>query len=197
MRNVRSVLPLKTAKTGNLVLAGCTVLFGFVLLIYPEAGIRAVGSVAGWLLLATGIFKLFGYFSKDLYRLAFQFDLVFGLLLTALGVFVLTKPSGLLHILCTAAGLTVTADGLVRIKTAADAKRFGLKSWWAVLLSGVLSGICGLILLCFPSESSRTLVRLIGLAMAAEGLLNLITVLMTVRIIRHQKPDIIDISVQS
>ena len=197
MRNVRSVLPLKTAKTGNLILAGCTVLFGFVLLLHPEFGIRAVGSVTGWLLLATGIFKLFGYFSKDLYRLAFQFDLVFGILLAALGVFVLTKPSGLLHILCAAAGLTVTADGIVRLKTAADARRFGLKSWWAIMLSGILSGICGLILLCFPSQSSRTLMRLIGLAMTAEGLLNLVTVLMTVRIIQHQKPDIIDISVQS
>ena len=60
MRNVRSVLPLKTAKTGNLILAGCTVLFGSVLLLHPEFGIRAVGSVTGWLLLATGIFKQIG-----------------------------------------------------------------------------------------------------------------------------------------
>ena len=196
MRNVRAVLPLRTAKTGNLILAGITAAAGIALMLHPERGADAVGTLTGWLLLATGIFKLFGYFSKDLYRLAFQFDLVFGIALAVLGCILLAKPASLLRLICAAFGLTVTADGIMRIKTASDAQKFGLKRWWVILLSGAVTGLCGLLLLVFPSESTRTLMRLTGLVMTAEGLLNLITVLMTFRIIRHQRPDVIDISVK-
>lgn len=196
MRNVRSVLPLRTAKAGNLILAALTVLLGISLLLHPDLGLTVLGTVAGWLLVTAGIFKMAGYFAKDLYRLAFQYDLFFGLLMTVLGVLILAKPAGLFRLLCTAAGLTFAADGLMRIKTATDARRFGLRKWWTVLLSGIFAAVCGILIMCFPAQSTETVLRLVGLGLAAEGLLNMVTVLMTVRIIRHQRPDTIDITVQ-
>ena len=38
------------------------------------------------MLIVYGLIKILGYFSRDIYCLAFQFDLAFGVLLAAVGI---------------------------------------------------------------------------------------------------------------
>lgn len=193
MRTVRSVLPMQTAKAGYIVISLLLGLLGVFLFCQPDVSTAAVGDLAGILLVIFGIFKLIGYFSKDLYRLAFQFDLAFGCLLVILGIVILTKPQNLLHFLCVVTGLYVTADGLMKLQTAYDARRFGIGSWWVILAAALLTAVLGILLLVRPAQSVRLLTQIFGIVLAAEGLLNLLTVLMTVKIVRHQKPDIIEV----
>ena len=194
MRKVRSVLPMQAAKTGYIILSVLLCGFGCFLIGKPEISTALLGSIAGVLLIAFGIFKLIGYFSKDLYRLAFQFDLAFGLLLIILGGVILTKPENLMHFLCIVTGLYVTADGLLKLQTAHDAKQFGIRTWWLILAAAILTGILGVTLMLRPAETSVVLMRIFGGVLLAEGILNLITVLMTVKIVRNQRPDIIEVS---
>ena len=88
--------------------------------------------------------KLVGYFSRDLYRLAFQYDLEFGILLIALGVIVLLRTNGVMDFICIAAGVSILADGLFKIQIAIDARRFGIRDWWLILLLAVVTGGVGL-----------------------------------------------------
>ncbi len=192
MYTVRSVVPMRTAKTGYIVVSLLLCLFGGMLLCKPDFSTALIGSLAGWLMIAFGIFKLIGYFSRDLYRLAFQFDLAFGVLMLVIGIILLTKPENLLQFICIVTGLSVTADSLLKLQTAADAKRFGIGRWWMILLAGILTGVLGILLLTRPAASANLLVRLFGAVMLAEGILNLVTVLLTVKIVRNQRPDIID-----
>ena len=196
MLKCRSVLPMQTAKTGYIILSLLLCGFGAFLICRPEVSTRLLGSIAGVLLIVFGIFKLIGYFSKDLYRLAFQFDLAFGLLMLILGIVILSRPENLMHFLCITAGLYVTADGLMKLQTAQDARRFGLRSWWSIVAAAVLTGILGILLMLHPAAGSSLIMRLFGGVTLAEGILNLITVLTTVKIIRHQQPDIIGVSYQ-
>lgn len=189
---MRSVIPMHTAKIGYSAVSILLLVLGMLLLCKPDLSIMLAGTIAGWLLILFGVFKLIGYFSRDLYRLAFQYDFAFGILMCLLGIVILSHPENLLHFLCIVTGLTVTADALLRLQTAREAKEFGLPAWWAILLSGILTGVFGVILLFRPSESTVVLTRLFGAAIAAEGILNLITVLIAVKIIRNQKPDIIE-----
>lgn len=192
MYTVRSVVPMRTAKTGYIIVSLLLCLFGGMLLCKPDFSTALIGSLAGWLMIAFGIFKLIGYFSRDLYRLAFQFDLAFGVLMLVIGIIILTKPENLLQFICIVTGLSVTADSLLKLQTAADAKRFGIGRWWMILLAGILTGVLGILLLTRPAASANLLVRLFGAVMLAEGILNLVTVLLTVKIIHNQRPDIID-----
>ncbi len=193
MRTVRSVLPMQTAKAGYAVISVILGLLGVFLIRQPDVSTAAVGTAAGVLLVTFGIVKLIGYFSRDLYRLAFQFDLACGILLVILGIVLLTKPQDLLHFLCIVTGLYVTADGLMKLQTAHDAHRFGLHSWWVILSAALLTAAAGIVLLVRPAQSVRIIMQIFGIVLLAEGLLNLLTVLMTVKIVRNQKPDIIEV----
>lgn len=141
-----------------------------------------------------GAVKLVGYCSRDLYRLAFQYDLGFGLLLIALGALVLVRPAQVLDFLFTALGVAVLTDGLYKVQIAVDAKRFGLASWWLTLALAVAAGAAGLALVFRPWDSARLLTRLLGAALLAEGVLNLCVAVSTVKIVRHQRPDVIEVT---
>ncbi|MBQ8922278.1 MAG: DUF308 domain-containing protein [Oscillospiraceae bacterium] len=193
LRKVRSVAPMQTAKTGYIIVSLLLCAVGLFLMFRPDTGSAWIGNVAGILLILFGVIKIIGYCSKDLYRLAFQFDLAFGILLLVLGIVILTKPENLLNFLCVVTGLYVTADSLMKLQTANDARAFGIRTWWVILLTAVLTGAVGVLLMLRPGESVSLMIRILGGVLVAEGALNLITVLMTVKIVQNQKPDIIDV----
>lgn len=139
-----------------------------------------------------GAVKLGGYFSRDLFRLAFQYDLAFGILLAAVGVITLCHPREAMTFLCVMFGIPVLADGLFKIQVAVDAKRFGIGQWWLVLLLAVLTGVIGLLLVLRPTEGAQALVMLMGASLFLDGALNLTVALCAVKVVAHQQPDIIE-----
>lgn len=189
---MRSVAPMRTAKIGYIVLSVLLILAGIVLIVHPAFSISVIGIVTGIFMIVFGIFKLVGYFSKDLFRLAFQYDLAFGILLIALGAIVLLKPESVMNFICIAMGISVLADGLFKIQIAADSRRFGIRGWWLILTAAIAAGLVGLVLVFRPSGSTQVLTVIFGISMLADGVLNLVTVLTAVKIVKHQKPDIID-----
>jgi uncharacterized membrane protein HdeD (DUF308 family) len=192
---MRSVNSIRAAKIGYILMSVCFCVLGLVLMLRPQLSVRLVGTFLGVALVVFGIIKLVGYFSKDLYRLAFQYDLAFGILLLALGLLVLLKPDRAMGFLCAVLGVAVLADGLFKIQMSVDARRFGLRSWLAIALLAVLACIIGGVLVFRPTESAGVLMVLLGICLLAEGLLNLCVALCAVKIVRHQRPDIIDVEI--
>ena len=192
VKKMRSVTPMKTAKIGYIVMSSLFCLLGIVLLFTPDASALWIGRLLGIGMIVFGAVKLVGYFSRDLFRLAFQYDLAFGILLMVLGIVTLSHPGDAMSFLCVMFGIPVLADGLFKIQIAVDARRFGLRRWWLILTEAILAAILGLVLIFRLTDSARVLTVLLGITMLAEGILNLSTVITAVKIVKNQKPDVID-----
>ena len=186
---MRSNRTIQAAKTGYIALSALLLALGLTLILKPQMSIALTGAIVGATMIAFGIIKLIGYFSRDLYRLAFQFDLAFGILLIALGVLLLAKPVRAMNMLCVILGIEIVADGLFKLQTAVDARRFGLETWWLIFTLAVITGAAGIALAVHPSESALTLTCLTGMALSAEGLMNLCVALCAVKIVHHQRMD--------
>lgn len=189
---MRNITPMRTAKIGYMIMSMLFVLFGALLLADPDHMGEAAGLITGVGIMLFGIFKIVGYFSKDLFRLAFQYDLAFGILLEILGVIILSKPKGFIEFITVVIGIAFLADGLLKIQISLDSKRFGISKWWTVLMMAILTGAVGAILVVSPSWGSELLLRILGISFITEGVLNFITVITAVKIIKHQKPDVIE-----
>ncbi len=188
---MRSISPMRCAKTGYIVISLALCVLGTAVLLFPDLSIALLGTLLGIVLIVFGCVKLVGYFSKDLFRLAFQYDLAFGVLLIALGVIVLVRRRDAVSFLCAALGIFVLADGLFKVQITVDAKPFGIRQWWLILAVALVTAAAGIVLVVRPGESARTLMILMGVSLLAEGLLNLIVALSTVKILR--RPDVIDV----
>lgn len=189
---MRSVTPIRAAKIGYIVTSVLLCLFGILLIAWPTVSAQWIAVCCGALMLLFGVAKLCGYFSRDLYRLAFQYDLAFGILLLVLGTIVLTHTESAIAFLCVLSGLFTLCDGLLKIQTALEARRFGIPQWWGILIGAVLTGALGAVLVFRPGFGAELLVVWLGITLLAEGLLSFLTVITAVRIIRHQQKDVIE-----
>ena len=148
----------------------------------PEKAVKIICVLAGILFIADGIIKIIGYFSRDFYCLAFQFDLGFGILMIAVGILILVRREAILRLIFVIFGLVILTDALLRIQMSVEAKKFGLKLWWAVLLIAVATGIFRMLLLVDPAGGAKLTVIFTGVAFLLEGILKLCVVVYTVKI---------------
>lgn len=180
----------KTAKIGYIAMSAILGIIGIMLIAIPDFSVTLAARICGITLAVFGIFKLIGYFSKDLYRLAFQYDLAFGILLLSIGAVMMIRPGKAIHFICAMMGVYILADGLMKVQIAIDAKRFGLRSWLYIFITALLVCIAGLIMLFRPDNGARILTILLGISLLSEAALNLLTALTAVKL---RNKNIIDV----
>ena len=66
---------LKLAKNGYIIMSVLFMVLGACLIIWPDCSMAVFCTAVGIMLIVYGLIKILGYFSRDIYCLAFQFDL--------------------------------------------------------------------------------------------------------------------------
>ena len=155
---------IKLACTGYILISIVFYITGFLCIVNPKLMQLHGRTLAGAILIAYGIIKIIGYFSKDLYCLAFQYDFACGIFLIVLAIATLCigtrfKDSSLLAAL----GILVLLDSLLSIQTALDSKKFGLSSWKYILILSIVTGTFGVLVIL------KNTLTFAGFALLAEG----------------------------
>lgn len=185
----RNTTPMQIAKTGYVVISVALCALGLIMIILPDFSITLAGTLLGVMMIVFGAVKIIGYWSKDLYRLAFQYDFAFGILMVPLGMFILFHPSEAVSFFYIILGVVILADGMFKLQMALDARAFGLERWQLIFVLAILAGVIGCVLIFHPSDSAEVATALVGTALLGEGLLNLIVALFAVKIVSYQRMD--------
>lgn len=156
---------------------------GLCLMIWPTGFARLICWIIGGVCLLIGTARLIGYFSNDLYRLAFQFDLALGIFTILLGLLLLSHTDTVMRAVPVLMGMYILVDSVFKLQTAFDARRFGLRGWWAILAGAILAALVGSLLVLNPFRTSRLLLVLLGAAWMADGLLNICITAGTVKVV--------------
>lgn len=177
---------IKKAKWAYITVSAVMILLGVALIAYPGASAVLVCTIIGALIAVFGVVRLVGYFSKDLFRLAFQFDLAMGIVAVLTGVLMIIHPMNIVALIPAIVGVFVLIDGAFKMQTAFDAKRFGLRSWVSILLLAILTCLGGLFLMVNPFDGASALMILLGATLIMDGVQNLIVVACTVKAVRSR-----------
>jgi uncharacterized membrane protein HdeD (DUF308 family) len=189
---MESIKILKIAKNGYIIMSVLFCILGAYLIVFPGCSARIFCILVGILLILNGIIKIIGYFSKDFYCLAFQFDFAFGILMIAIGAIIIIRSQVMVDLIFAVFGVMILADALFKIQMSVDARRFGLGLWWRILAVAVLTGIFGAVLLVRPFEGARLMMVLEGISILLEGLLNLCVAVYTIKLIKNHSSSVID-----
>ena len=172
---------IKNFKNMYSILTICLILVGAVLLIAPGIALGVVCIIFGIYMIIYGAVKIMGYFAKDAYQLAFQFDLALGIVIAIVGIVFVCRTARVVQLLSTCIGIVMLVDATFKIQTSIDSKRFGISRWWLMLILAVIVAAIGILLILMPGETTRLMVRLIGLNLCMDGILNLVIVIDTVK----------------
>lgn len=186
---MRSVKYTEIAKIGYIVISILFCVTGGLMIGVPDLVAPVISRILGIFLILFGSIKLVGYYSRDLFRLTFQFDLALGILTIILGLIILVRADHVMTFLSVVYGVYVMADSMLKIQIAFDSRAFGIRTWWLIFAVAGITGAIGFLMVLRPFEGAELLVTILGISLLAEGILNLITVVMTVKIVRHQLPD--------
>ena len=191
----RSVTPIRAAKVSYIVMSAVLCVIGILFMTRPRISATAMGYILGAALVIFGIAKMAGYFAKDLYRLAFQYDLETGIILLVLGIIILIFPGGMMNVISIALGVLILADGLFKIRIALDARRFGIERWWLTIVLAAAAILTGVVLVFQSARGAALLTVVLGAALLADGLLCLYVAATMVKIVANQYPDEVVIEV--
>ena len=187
---------LKLVKNIYIVMSLLFCVLGIFLMARPKSSVKMLCVLMGIMLILYGAIKISGYFTRDAFCLAFQFDLAFGILLMAVGVILIARKNfavdlifsvfGSSEFIFNVFGILILADALFKIQMSVDAKRFGLALWWQILLIALVTGVIGVLVFIRPFEAAAMMMVLVGFSILLEGILNLWVGILTIKIIKSR-----------
>lgn len=181
-----------SAKILNVISAGLMLLTGLLLLILPDlAAVTAQRILLGILFGLTGVAKVFGYFSNDLYRIAFQFDFAVGIFCEIMAALAALVPANRFAVIPLLITVYITLDGLMKLQMSLDARRFGMKSWVLLLVTALLLVCTGGFAVTVGLAELMRYIPIVGIALMLDGLENAWVTAFTVRI-RARKKNIVE-----
>lgn len=182
-----SVIPMQIAKFGHVVLSAAIIGLAALLLVGSGVPFSLWETMCGSLLILLAAVKITGYASKDLYRLAFQYDFVFGCILAGIGLLFLLRPDLSVEAAGTLLGLVVFSDGVIKIQVARHAKTFGITLWWLIMAFAALAAVGGLFVAIWRWNNVQALTRVLGAIFLVEGIMSACTVLTSVRVVEYRE----------
>lgn len=180
--NINSAI-VKSAKIVHLCSAVIFLVAGLLLALVPDFEASGVfrNTIVGVASILIGAAGIYGYFSNDMYRLAFQLDFALGIFNVIFGILLIINPVQLSVLLPTAVSILTLLDGGNKSQMALEGKQFGIQKWYLVLVSAILEIAAGvvLILLAYHELDVRAWM---GVAMGLVGVTNFWTTMYTVRV---------------
>ncbi len=163
---------LKKIKTNVVVSSALCVILGLVLVFRPGLSMRIVCTAVGVVLVLSGAMRMIDYFTARDGSLFSQANLVFGIVLAVVGVWIVLKPDKVMAIIPIIVGIVIAIHGLHNLQQAVELWRDKYDRWWVALILGVLTVGFGVLLVCRPFAAIDTVVMMIGLFLIYDGLSN-------------------------
>lgn len=161
---------LKRLKTNIVISAMLCVALGIVLVVWPDLSMKVVCIAIGAVLLIGGGVRLAVYFSMKDGSMYAQMNLIMGIVLAVVGIWILMKPDKVLAIIPIIVGIVIVLHGINDLQQAVTLCRDKYDKWWVALILGLLTIGFGVLLICRPFEALDTAVMLIGTFLIYDGL---------------------------
>ena len=150
---------------------------GLVMLIWPNMTLSLLGKVLGMGMLVVGIAHIILYFTKDHEGNVLQMDLTIGVVMAALGGFMLMHADFVSVALPFGVAVLLLIGGINKIQYALDMRRVYYRRWNVMLIFAAVLILFGIIMLYNPFVE-WLLVYMIGAALLLDGLLSILSVLL-------------------
>lgn len=145
------------------------ILFGLLLFINPDGVITSISLIIGLILLIIGIVELVCYF-KD--RINYQNILMLSLFFIATGIILISNPNIIATIIPIFIGVCMLALGIQKIDIAMLIK--GSDRWVYILITGIITLLCGILLIVNPIKGAFIATKMIGLIIMVYSVLDII-----------------------
>lgn len=146
-------------------------LFGFFLFLKPDLANSLIGYFIGGIILISGLFSLFKYFKQKSHN---YFFLSYALITIIAGLAIIINPLSISSLITIILGIWMLFNGSTKISTALSLKKYQEEIWPLLLSIGILTLLCGGILIFNPFRGTMILTKTIGIFIIIYAILDII-----------------------
>ena len=188
---------LKRLKTNIVISATLCILLGIVLVVWPDLSMQIVCTAIGAVLLIGGGVRLAAYFTEKDGSVYAQMNLITGIILAVVGIWILLQPDKVLAIIPIIVGIVIALHGVNNLQQAVSLCKEKYDKWWVALILGLLTVGLGVLLVCRPFEALDTAVMMIGQFLIYDGISDIWIVSRIYRTAKTLKQEVEAIDVES
>lgn len=148
---------------------------GILFFLFPDKMQNIIMILIGAAALITGIFKIFSGFRKPSEDRSKLGDYAAGVIGLVIGILVLVCQKKLLSILPVVFGVFLLISSIIKIIDSVEMRKVSADKWWFSLIMACISAAFGFILIARPAFVVDLSVRLIGIFLVIDGIMNLIS----------------------
>ena len=176
----------KRIKWAYLLVSVFFIALGVLLVLRPDTSMIYFCRFLGGVAVLFGLARIIGYFVRELDGVGLRYDFATGAFAIVAGAFMLWRAPEVGGVMDVVIGLFILVDCVFKLQVAMDSKRMGARSWWVTLLFTCL-------LLIFDTfKGQRVLSIMMGVALVADGLQNLCTVIYATIFVKDVKKKVRD-----
>ncbi len=182
----------KRIKWAYLLVSVFFIALGVLLVLRPDTSMIYFCRFLGGVAVLFGLARIIGYFVRELDGVGLRYDFATGAFAIVAGACMLWRApegSGVMDVVI---GLFILVDCVFKLQVAMDSKRMGARSWWITLLFTCVSLVLGLLLIFDTFKGQRVLSIMMGVALVADGLQNLCTVIYATIFVKDVKKKVKD-----
>lgn len=163
---------LKKVKANTILSSLLCAALGLVLVIWPDISMQIVCIAIGAVLILCGVIRLFGFFHNHDGSVYTQGNLVMGIVLVVVGIWIVATPGKVLAIIPIIVGILIVIHGVNNIQQTITLCKGKYSMWWLALIMAILTIGFGVLLITRPFAALDTVVMLIGIFLIYDGLSN-------------------------
>ncbi|GAA4284239.1 HdeD family acid-resistance protein [Brevibacterium daeguense] len=159
----------RRSRTALIIQGILAIIVGIVMLVWPGPSVFAfIALFAAWLFI-DGLFSIIGWFwQSKATRSAWQ--LISGILAILAAIVVIFLPGAAAFAIVILVAVWAIVVGIVQFAGAFGLRKLGARFWWALLISGALGVIVGILLLMNPGAGIISLLWLLAIFLIVEGI---------------------------
>lgn len=161
---------LKRIKTSSLTNAVLYAGLGLILLFWPVTSVSVLCSALGAVLLILGAVNIIVFLMHRDGSLYFGGMLVLGVVLAAMGVWIMMSPQLVAVLVPRVIGILIFLHGVRQLGNAVTLQRSGFSRWGAALILSIVTLALGAFLVFYSFSILSTIIRIIGLFLLYDGI---------------------------
>lgn len=169
---MNSTKSMKKDKLIEFLVSLVLVIFGVILVIWPEKSLDVVAKGLSVAAVCIGIGLLISYLFRREIRPISQWKLMLGVILVLAGMFLLPRLQIVLSVVPFVLGVLVVCSGIAKLLHGLEYRRMGYPGWWAAILFAVCAIILGGIVVVNPFKTIKLAIRVVGVILIVDNFAN-------------------------
>ncbi len=183
---------MKAIRFDIYVSAIMSLVLGILFVVFPVESGSVISVFSGIMILIFAIFMLIGAIAN---RMGLSIPaIILAILLGAIGIWIIVNPLKFAVIVYIAVGVMLAVHGIQSIVSAFSVKSMGVKTWWLMLIVGILSVIFGFYCIFCSFGAFVAASVIVGVMLILDAIS---TVIVAIRVSKYQKKMSGDIEVNS